>query len=93
MSVSYQIFVTAPLADVKNIAIDILLGYPNGADRYRLNYPHPSVQDVRVVCEIGPELVEACAGMSATERLNYYDVNALVDLDYVVAQGWFPDPY
>jgi len=84
---NFQIFLTAALADVKNSNINALLGFPNGAVNYRANIDHLS--DDRVAVGIGQQLIDACAAMTAEERLNYYDENNLVDVDGLVDEGWF----
>ena len=85
--IKFQIFATAALADVKNANINALLGFPNGAIEYRTNIPHLS--DDRVAVGVGVGLQVSCGSMTAEERLEYYDENNLVDVEYLAAEGWF----
>jgi len=90
--IQYQIFTDSAAADIKNINIDSLLGYPNAiAQCYRKNALHPDVGDLRVACVVEDELVDACQGMTPEQRLEYYDSEALKDLTAIKTEGWYPD--
>jgi hypothetical protein len=91
MSESYQIFPDLSAITIINDNIDALLGYPNGAVRYRNNIVHPGVSDTRVAGVVESELIDACASMTALERLNYYDEDSLVLIDILEEEGFFGD--
>jgi len=82
----YQIFANETAADTVNTAINALFGYPNGATTYRKINARSS--DGRVACKIGYKLVDKCAGMTAEERLVYYDENNLVNIAYLKSEGF-----
>jgi len=92
MTYEYEICPNMADADAKLAKINVLLGYPNGAQTYRINYLHPGTEDLRVVGEVDGILVAACAEMTLEERLTYYNPNELYSLQEVYDEGWFHDP-
>jgi len=87
----YEIFTTEGALNTKSTAIDILLGYPNAAtktDRYRDVLKHDILSSWAGV--VDQNLVDACASMTPTDRLQYYDDTDLKDRQYLIDNGWFP---
>lgn len=91
MNPLYQIFPDALTADIPNTAIDELLGFPNGAQRYRENIIHPV--DFRSADAVTDYLINACVNMDPLERYQYYDSANLFDFQYLIDEGWFPPLY
>jgi len=91
---SYEICETLEDADAKLAKINELLGYPNGATTYRQNFLHPPAdpEDLRAIGIVESKLIAACSGMTAEERLEYYNDENLYSLLEVYEEGWFPDP-
>lgn len=93
-SIGYQIFTTENEADEKEAAIRSLLGIPNistKTTKYVKKIKHYN-QDLwyRVVENV---LVAACANMTPSERLAYYDSDNLKTAQYLIDKGWFPPDY
>jgi len=87
--IRFQIFDDVPQADVINANINTLLGFPNGSVKYRLNMVHFDGGDSRVACIVEDSLTDACAGMTAEQKLSYYDEPNLVGVEYLADEGWF----
>lgn len=88
----YEVFNSLIDAQLKTENINVLFGYPNGAETYRECYLHPSPEDNRAVALVTQELIDACSGMTPEQRLNYYNSANLKPLPWVLEQGWFPNP-
>jgi len=89
--IKFQIFENISQAKKINSNIDTLLGFPNGAARYRLNMVHFAEGDSRVSCIVDYALTVACDGMTAEQKLSYYDEDNLVGIEYLAAEGWFSE--
>jgi len=94
MSIGYQIFSTEAEFDTKEMAICALLSIPNISTKttgYREKIKHYSQE---LWCgTVEDTLVQACANMTPSERLVYYDPENLVSIQYLTDNGWFPpDP-
>ena len=87
----YEIFPSLADAEAKTENINRLLEYPNGAETYRENFPHPGPEDNRACGIVDQLLIDACTEMTPAERLNYYNSANLHTLSYIYEQGWFPD--
>ena len=91
MSNFYEIFTDLEDAEQKLAKINIMFGYPNGAETYRKHHLHPDENDNRVVGIVDERLIEVCAAMSEQERSEYYEQANLKTLQEISALGWFID--
>lgn len=89
-SIGYQIFDTEEEFDQKESAICQLLGLPNvyGSEGYWEKIKHFSADQWYGAVE--ETLVNACAEMTPAARSAYYDPLTLVDIQYLITNGWYP---
>lgn len=93
--VRFQIFAGLQQAEAINDNINAFLGFPNGSLRYRGNMVHFNVNDSRVACVVKDVLIALFVGMTAEQKLLYYDEDDLVNVEYLATEKWFtnePDP-
>ncbi len=93
MSTGYQIFSLETDFDTKSTAIDGLFGFPTASGDticYREKIKSDSEELWAGV--VKQDLVDACASMTPSERLVFYDDSDLKDAAYLDANGWFPTP-
>jgi hypothetical protein len=86
----YEIFTSLEDIEIKDNAINQLLGYPNPethTTQYRLPFKHDT-EDLWAGV-VDDELVNACSTMTEEERGQYYDADNLVDRAYLEANHWF----
>ena len=90
-SIGYQIFNTEVEFDTHETSINTLLNIPQlGCTTYREKIKHLTLNEwAGTVTQL---LVDACASMTPSERLVYYDENNLVTGQYLDDNGWFPTP-
>ena len=88
----FQIFNTQNDLESCNIAIDLLLGYPDESVKTYRYRPYDKLEHSVSHLWAGAvtdELVDACIEMSSEERLIYYDENNLKTFEWMKENGWF----
>lgn len=94
MEVLFEIFTDYSLLEQKNANINKLLGYPNFVtDTYEYRKSRKKYNANVWAAIVGEELVNACKNMTPAERSNYYDEENLKDFEYLIDNGWFPQPF
>jgi len=84
-----EIFVLEADGLAKNTSINTLLGYPNletKTMRYRNLIKHKD--QALWAGAINDELINACEGMGASEKANYYNDSDLKDYQYLLDNNW-----
>lgn len=86
----YEIFTDLIVLNTKTAWIDLLYGYPNVETKtttYRNAIKHKD-EDLWAGA-VDEKLINACSGMSAEDRLQYYDDSDLKDNQYFLDNNWF----
>lgn len=91
--IGYEIFNNNTELEIKNHAIDQLLGYPDiETETYRYR-PYDKIQKYEGTQWAGivdNNLINACAEMTPEERLQYYDDSDLKSPQWLKDNNWFP---